>query len=238
MNINTKIRNQEKEIMDDFSYGGEDVEDALKTIALINQNLGGNHLTINGLKKVLKNVNRNNTIKICDVGCGNGDMLREIAKFGQKNNYNFELLGIDANPFTIELAQKISQDFPNITYICENILDKKEINQDLDITLFTLFLHHFEENELEEIIKKYLDKSKIGIIINDLERSIYAYKLFQLLCFLFRVKELPKKDGLLSILKGFKREDFVNLAKKLNIKKPIITWKWAFRFQWIIFKNE
>lgn len=238
MNINTKIRNQEKEIMDDFSYGGEDVEDALKTIARINQNLGGNHLTINGLKKVLKNVNRNNTIKICDVGCGNGDMLREIAKFGQKNNYNFELLGIDANPFTIELAQKISHDFPNITYICENILDKKEINQDLDITLFTLFLHHFEDNELEKIIKKYLNKSKIGIIINDLERSIYAYRLFQLLCFLFRVKELPKKDGLLSILKGFKREDFVNLAKKLNIKKPIITWKWAFRFQWIIFKNE
>lgn len=238
MNINTKIRNQEKEIMDDFSYGGEDVEDALKTIARINQNLGGNHLTINGLKKILNNINRNNTIKICDVGCGNGDMLREIAKFGQKNNYNFELLGIDANPFSIELAQKISQDFPNITYICENILDKKEINQELDITLFTLFLHHFEENELEEIIKKYLDKSKIGIIINDLERSIYAYRLFQLLCFVFRVKELPKKDGLLSILKGFKREDFVNLAKKLNIIKPIITWKWAFRFQWIIFKNE
>ena len=201
MKINTKCRNQEKEIMDDFSYGGEDVEDALKTIARINQNLGGNHLTINGLKNILKNFNRNNMLKICDVGCGNGDMLREIAKFGQKNNYNFELLGIDANPFTIELAKKLSQNFPNITYICENILDKNKINQDLDITLFTLFLHHFEENELEKIIKKYLNKSKIGIIINDLERSIFAYRLFQLLCFVFRVKDLPKKDGLLSILK-------------------------------------
>jgi 2-polyprenyl-3-methyl-5-hydroxy-6-metoxy-1,4-benzoquinol methylase len=238
MPINTKYRNQEQEIMDDFSFGGNQVEDALKTIALINQNLGGNHLTINGLKKLLKNINRSKKITICDVGCGNGDMLRTIAKYGISNGYNFELIGVDANPFTIELATKISKDYTNISYICKNVLEEKEIDQEFDVTLFTLFLHHFQENEIIEIIKKYQIKSKIGVIVNDLERSIFAYRLFQLVCLIFRINDLPKKDGLLSILKGFKKEDFIDFSKKINSKKQTIEWKWAFRLQWIIYKNK
>jgi 2-polyprenyl-3-methyl-5-hydroxy-6-metoxy-1,4-benzoquinol methylase len=40
-----------------------------------------------------------------DIGCGNGDMLRALAEYGLQNNIKFNLIGIDANNFTIEHAK-------------------------------------------------------------------------------------------------------------------------------------
>jgi hypothetical protein len=73
-------------------------------------------------------------------------------------------------------------------------------------------------------------------VINDLHRSIIAYRLFQGLCFVFRLSEMSKKDGLISILRGFKKEELEQFSKKANFKNYSIQWKWAFRYQWIIRK--
>ena len=49
MALNTKHRTNELEIMDDFSMEGEVLRDALDKIAKINQLLGGNQLTLQGV---------------------------------------------------------------------------------------------------------------------------------------------------------------------------------------------
>ncbi|MEZ4837768.1 methyltransferase domain-containing protein [Flavobacterium sp.] len=236
MFVNTNFRNRAEELMDDFSMEGNELKSALQTIASINQKLGGNKLTLNGVKELLKFADRSKTITICDVGCGNGDMLREIAKFGLTNGYQFDLIGIDANAYTIKEAIQLSENFPNINYIQENILHKQKNQVNYDITLFTLILHHFSDDEINLILQDYLANSKLGIIINDLHRSSIAYHLFQLVCFVFKLQEMPKKDGLLSILKGFKKEELIAFSRKINAIEQTIQWKWAFRYQWIIRK--
>jgi 2-polyprenyl-3-methyl-5-hydroxy-6-metoxy-1,4-benzoquinol methylase len=85
MLIDTKYRTEAPEIMDDFLLEGEELREALDKIAKINQLLGGNKLTIEGLKKILPKSDTNVEITIVDVGCGNGDMLRKIADFGIKD---------------------------------------------------------------------------------------------------------------------------------------------------------
>lgn len=236
MFVSTKFRNREEELMDDFSMEGNELKSALQTIASINQKLGGNKLTLNGVKKILKSKEKSQPITICDVGCGNGDMLREIAKFGLSNGYYFNLIGIDANAFTINEAIKLSKEYANIKYIQENILHKQNNEVNIDISLFTLTLHHFNDDEIDMILQEYLAKSKLGIVINDLHRSAISYHLFQLVCFVFQLKEMPKKDGLLSILKGFKKEELIAFSRKINVTSQTIQWKWAFRYQWIIWK--
>jgi hypothetical protein len=79
--------------------------------------------------------------------------------------------------------------------------------------------------------------SKIGIVINDLHRSALAYRLFQVLCFVFQLNAMSREDGLVSILRGFKKEELVRFSEKLNLSNYKIQWKWAFRYQWIIKKD-
>lgn len=236
MAINTKYRTQETEIMDDFLLEGEELKAALDQIARINQLLGGNNLTLNGTKKLLKKANLSKTITIADIGCGNGDMLRMLASYGKKNNINFKLIGVDANAFTINYARKLSTEYSNIEYLCVDIFSEDFASLTYDIVLCTLTLHHFKNEQILNIITTFNKNAAIGIVINDLHRSKLAYRLFEIICIVFKLKKMSREDGLISILRGFKKKELEEFSKKLNLKNYTISWKWAFRYQWIIAK--
>ncbi|AUC83030.1 methyltransferase domain-containing protein [Lacinutrix sp. Bg11-31] len=233
--VNTKHRSEEEEIMDNLDYNGPILHDALDKLAKINQWLGGNIVTINGLKKALKNQTKTETITIVDLGCGGGDILREISAFGNKRNYNFQLIGLDANPYTVSYADSLSQNYNNIQFKVIDIFSEEFKDLEYDLVLSTLFLHHFKKEELEKFLKPVLEKAKLGIVINDLHRHRLAYYLFKLLCTTIKNKTIIE-DGLTSVLRGFKRSELKAISEKINADYQI-QWKWAFRFQWILKKK-
>ncbi|OXA76723.1 Methyltransferase domain-containing protein [Flavobacterium aquidurense] len=237
MALDIKFRTKEAEIMDDFSLQGEELREALDQIARINQLLGGNKVILQGIKELLKQSHNAKTISIADIGCGNGDMLRMLAKFGKKNKLTFQLTGIDANEFTINYAKKLSQEYSNIEYKCLDIFSEDFKTIKFDIILCTLTLHHFTNEQILKIISIFNNNAEIGIIINDLHRSKTAYRLFELICFVFNLNSMSREDGLISILRGFRKKELVEFSKKLDLKNYTINWKWAFRYQWIITKK-
>jgi 2-polyprenyl-3-methyl-5-hydroxy-6-metoxy-1,4-benzoquinol methylase len=236
MLLKTKYRTDEPETMDDFAMEGEVLREALDKIAEINQLLGGNKLTLLGVKSLITKVSKTAKVTIVDVGCGNGDMLRNLADYAIKNNLNFNLIGIDANNYTINHALKLSENYPNISYRCEDIFDKAFSELKYDIVLCTLTLHHFKESEIFDVMNVFHTNAALGVVINDLQRSSLAYRLFQSLCFVFRLNAMSREDGLVSILRGFKKKELIEFSKKLNFSNYTIKWKWAFRYQWIISK--
>ena len=163
-------------------------------------------------------------------------MLRYIAEFGDLKGYKLKLIGIDANAFTIKHAKKLSKHYPNITYQCEDIFNKQFSELKYDILLCTLTLHHFKEDDIMNLVSTFYSNSKIGIVINDLQRSRIAYRLFQTISFLFRLNKMSREDGLISILRGFKEEELRTFSNQLKLKTYTLQWKWAFRYQWIIYK--
>ena len=236
MTIQTQYRTEAVEIMDDFSLEGEELREALDKIASINQLLGGNKLTLQGIKQLLRETSVTKSITILDVGCGNGDMLRMLSDYANKNNLKFELIGVDANAFTIEHARLLSREYTTISYLCEDIFSKVFTEVKYDILLCTLTLHHFKNEDIESILDIFHKQATLGIVINDLHRSTLAYRLFQLVCWVFRLNRMSREDGLTSILRGFKKKELEDFSKKIQVKKQSIAWKWAFRYQWIIWK--
>ena len=236
MPVNTKYRSEDSEIMDDFAMEGEILRDALDKIAKINQLLGGNQLTLRGVRDLIATTPKTTEISIVDVGCGNGDMLRTLADYGSKHHLNFRLTGIDANAFTINHARKLSENYSNISYRCEDIFSPPFEELQYDIVLCTLTLHHFKDDEIIRLVTLFNANSRIGIVINDLHRNALAYRLFQGLCFVFQLNTMSREDGLISILRGFKKGELVRFSEKLNLAHYKIQWKWAFRYQWIISK--
>jgi SAM-dependent methyltransferase len=235
MLINTRYRSTEQEIMDNFSMEGEMLRNTLDQLAIINKRLGGNQATVNGLRTLLQTESTDAVISIVDLGCGSGDMLRAVADFGRKNNFTFTLTGIDANDYTVNYARQLSVNYPEISFIKMDILADEFTNIRFDIAISTLFFHHFSDLEIERLLIPAVHKARIGVVINDLHRSRAAYYLFKGLCFFIK-NPMVKKDGAISVLRGFKKNELISFSKRLKDAISTIHWKWAFRYQWIIKK--
>jgi 2-polyprenyl-3-methyl-5-hydroxy-6-metoxy-1,4-benzoquinol methylase len=232
--ISTKRRTDKEELMDDFSIGGDLLRDTLDKLEKINRWLGGNLMTVKTLKKVLKNHPKEKELTIADIGCGHGDILRDVAKFGRKNGYKMKLIGMDANPTAIAYAKELSVEFSELSFMTEDVFSEAFKDRRFDVVLATLFLHHFKEDPLVSFLGNTLKQTKIAIVVNDLHRHKLAYYLFMLLS-VFIKNNMIIEDGLTSVLRGFKRKELVKISQRIQVKSQI-SWKWAFRFQWIIQK--
>lgn len=234
MFVNTSQRTLAPEIMDDLRMEGETLRNTLDQIAQVNQLLGGNSITLDGVCMLMEDVSPGKEVTIADVGCGNGDMLRAVARMARKKGWRVKLIGIDANAYTARYATVLSAQYPEITYYCMDILDGKFREMQYDIVLCTLTLHHFEDRQIMKLMSLFRRNAAIGIVINDLHRSALAYRLFQLFSHIAAMGKMAKEDGLTSILRGFKRKEIEELSQKLNFNQYTLRWKWAFRYQWII----
>lgn len=230
--INTQHRTDAIELMDDFTVKGTMLHSTLDTLTTINKWLGGNNVTLAGFKKVIQNHSKKERLTIVDLGCGSGDILRKAALFTRKEGYDAKFIGIDANEDALDYAAQLSLGFPEISYIPCNVFSSEFDALDYDVVLSTLFLHHFKEAEIIDLLASAQTKAKLGIVVNDLHRNPLAYYLFKIICLIIK-NRMVIEDGQTSILRGFKREDLMRFSKKLHVK-PQIKWRWAFRYQWII----
>lgn len=230
---NTTTRSNTTEIMDDFDMTGGMLRDTLKKLDWINKLLGGNQVTMSAVKELLVNFPKEKTLRIVDVGCGSGDMLRRVARWLRRRGQAAHLIGIDANAFIVDYAREHSTEYPEIEYLSTFVPSEAFLDLKYDVLLSTLFLHHLNDKEADHLLQIATQQAQTGIIINDLHRSPMAYFLFNLVT-LAVPNPMIRQDGLTSILRGFKRNELQHFAKHLKDTQSTIRWRWAFRYQWII----
>lgn len=234
-----KQRSRAKELMDELDLTGEALRQNLDELETINNRLGGNAVVIDAFEKLYKQqlFKENKTYTIADVGTGGGDVLRALAIWLRKKNIKTKLIGLDANDFMIEYAIKKAILFPEIEFLRANVFDKDFENEKYDFVLCSLFCHHFTDDELVVLFQKFVNKSSIALIINDLHRHFLAYYGIKFLTWLFRGSYLVRNDAPLSVLRAFKKHELKQLFHAANINNSEIKWQWAFRFRVIVKKN-
>ena len=224
-------RSVEIEIMDDLGSSGAVVEGTLRELDIINRLLGGNAVTMEALNRFVGPTS--DKLRIADLGCGSGDMLRQVARWAQKRDMEVELEGYDANPFIVEYAMHHSEDF-SIRFQAENVLSEEFGDRKFDVVLCTLFLHHFRSDELASFLARLKSQTSGWIIINDLHRHWLAYHSIKALTRAFSGSPMVKNDGPISVLRGFHRKEIIEIMGMASIDKYHLNWKWAFRWQWVI----
>jgi len=216
-------RSREKELMDNFSIEDERIDLALYEIAKVNKFLGGSSVSHSALKRLLKNYKEG--IRLLDIGAGGCDtFLNECFKT------QIKLTTIDAN---LRACQYLSSKSKSISIVCGDAKALPFKKKNFDIVHASLFLHHFAEKEIIVLIKSFLELSKIGVIINDLQRSIFAYWGIKIISFFFSKSELFKNDAPLSVKRGFTKKELKTILNETG-EKYSISWRWAFRWRVII----
>jgi 2-polyprenyl-3-methyl-5-hydroxy-6-metoxy-1,4-benzoquinol methylase len=224
-------RSQQEELMDDLNSSGEVIEQTLRELDTINKWLGGDHVTLNGLEKLIEGMPEKDEIHILDIGCGGGDLLMKICRWARKRSINLRLTGIDANPNIIAYARNHTRDYPEISYQALNIFSEEFQKISCDIVTATLFTHHFTDEQLISLFKQLKHQAASGMVINDLHRHWFAYHSIKVLTSLFSQSEMVRNDAALSVLRSFHKEELNSILQDCGISDYSLEWFWAFRWQ-------
>lgn len=221
-----KNRSLQKEILDQKNIPFGDIALNMKELDWINSHLGGHTITIEGFRRLL---GEEKVISVYEIGCGGGDNLNALFKFCDKNRIGAKFTGIDINEECIIFAKENSL-ITNPEFIVSDYKKTNFLNGKPDIIFSSLFCHHFSDEELIEMIKWMKANSKIGFFVNDLHRHSIAYHFIKIASKIFSKSYLVKNDAPVSVLRGFKKNEWKNLLEKAGIRNYSIKWKWAFRF--------
>lgn len=235
---NLSYRSNEKELIDDLEMDNDALRQNLEELALINKYLGGNQVTVSGLERLYFQSsihNHKSLINIADLGCGGGDMLMVMANWAKKKKINAQLIGIDANDFMIDFGTKRTANYSNISYLHQDIYSDDFKKKSFDIVTMTLFCHHFSDESLVTLLQQLKKQTRIGIVINDIHRHWFAYHSIAWITKLFLKSYLVKNDAKLSVWRAFVREDLEKIIQKAGFTDYSIRWKWAFRWEIILF---
>jgi 2-polyprenyl-3-methyl-5-hydroxy-6-metoxy-1,4-benzoquinol methylase len=227
-------RSSDEEIMDDLNCSGEVVNQTLRELETINALLGGNYVTLDGLRQLLDEGQKANSISIADLGCGGGDILKLIRKWGDKKGLTLTLTGIDANPNITAFAEKQTPASCGIKYEATDIFSDKFRQTKFDVMVGTLFFHHFSSEQLGDFFRKAKEQVSIGIVINDIHRHWFAYYSIKWLTQLLSRSSMVKFDAPLSVLRAFRKSELKEIMQRAGITNYTIRWMWAFRWQVII----
>lgn len=226
-----KVRSYKKELLDRDDIPFEDIKRNMQELDFINRKLGGHDITLDGIVALIKDqVRFNKVLTITEIGCGGGDNLRAIKEWAKYIHLPVRLRGIDINAECIQFAQQqkrnagisfIHSDYRKVTF------EKKP-----DIIFSSLFCHHFTDEDLVSMLHWMRENSHLGFFINDLHRHPLAFHSIRILTFLFSRSYLVKNDAPLSVMRGFKKEDWYRLLALADISNFKCEWRWAFR--WLI----
>jgi len=201
------------ELMDgDCSY--EDFRGCLESLEQINRWLLGYRPTLAWLKRLPPGLV--DSAHIVDVGCGGGDLLRQISAWARRRGIAVELTGIDLNPYAARAAAESTPKELGIAWVTGDALELRPEKQ-VDIVVSSLMAHHLEVEEVVAMLRWMEATAQVGWFINDLERSERSCRMFGWVERISRWHRFVRHDGPVSFRRAFRDEDWVRLLMAANV---------------------
>src|SRR5690349_8541719 len=97
-------RSYEPELIDGEGITYEEFEECLRQLEALNTWTLAYRPTLSWLARALAAVPRDRVVSVVDVGCGHGDLLRVIHRWGERHGRRFALTGVDLSPLAARAA--------------------------------------------------------------------------------------------------------------------------------------
>ena len=205
------IRSRQEEQMDAADLDAGTYRRVLSDLARVNRVTFTAHPTIAYLKRATAGIRR---FRLLDVGYGHGDLLRTVALWARKAGIDADLVGVDLNPRSRDIAQAATPADLGIDYRTGDYRDQEG---PWDFVISSQVTHHMSDDQLCEFIRFMEDEARRGWLICDLHRLAFSYWGFPLLAHLLRVHRIVREDGQLSIARSFRAPEWRQILRDAGV---------------------
>jgi len=183
----------------------EEARASLADLVRINRDWGG-YSTLRRL--VGEQIPADQPFSLLDVGAASGDMGREIRK--ARPLVKVTSLDYLASHLAACDGTKVTGDAFHLPFAAKSF----------DYVFCSLFLHHFTDAEVVELLRGFGQLARRAVLVIDLLRDPMAYYFIPWTQWLFRWDPITVNDGAISVEAAFKPRELESLARQAGLKNP------------------
>ena len=205
------IRSRQEEQMDAADLDAGTYARVLRDLSRVNRVTFTAHPTIAYLKRATAGMRR---FRLLDVGYGHGDLLRAVARWARKAGIDADLVGVDLNTRSRDIAEAAAPADLKIDYRTGDYRDQPG---PWDFIVSSQVTHHMTDDQLHAFLRFMEDETRRGWQIVDLHRHGFAHWGYPLLARLLFVHRIVREDGTLSIARSFRRGEWEAILRDAGI---------------------
>lgn len=161
----------------------------------------------------------NGHFRLLDVGFGDGDMLRRIARWAKKRGITADLVGVDLNPRSELAATAHTPADMGIRYVTGDYADYA--GGEWDFIVSSLVAHHMTHAQLIAFLRFMKIESRRGWLVNDLHRHGFAHWGFPILARIAGWHRIVRLDGTLSIARSYRPVEWPEILAEAGVEARV-----------------
>lgn len=212
------------ELMDDPALDPGTYQAVLGDLARVNRATLAYRPTLDFLARAVGSRSR---FTLLDVGFGDGDMLRVIARWAERRGLAVELTGIDLNPGSKAAAETKASPGTPIRYLAGDYAELA--GERWDFVISSLVAHHMSRPELVAFLRFMEQEARAGWFVNDLHRHGFAYLGFPLLAAAMGWHPIVRRDGQTSIARSYRPSEWPAILAEASLEGACVRRRFPFR---------
>jgi ubiquinone/menaquinone biosynthesis C-methylase UbiE len=213
-------RTHPHEILDEGDHPEHELFGTFEDMRRVNMILGGTRITLRGLNRLIGSIPEGSTLRILDIGTGHADIPRSVEQWTNNRGIPSRITGVDIDFATLHTASRIHGN-RGFNFAQANILRLPFSDNTFDITMSSMTLHHLEDGDAIIALREMARVSRVGIIVNDLKRTMHGYAVAWLLGRVATSNRLTRHDAHRSIQRGRNEDELESLALRAGLNVPV-----------------
>ena len=198
----------EPEWLDTAERSSPELESELSGMESLNCRFCVQRVVIDGWRPLLRG---GRALRIADLGAGTADIARAVVSKARKLLCPVIITAIDHRKTFLQVAEKRTADFPEIRFVCADILDFRA-EQPFDAVLCSQVLHRLDESAAIRMLRRCRELAGGMAMVTDWRRSRLAQAGVFAATGVFRREPMIRHDARLAMRRAFSYAELYKLA--------------------------
>jgi 2-polyprenyl-3-methyl-5-hydroxy-6-metoxy-1,4-benzoquinol methylase len=213
------------------------IDQSLADLSRINRWLGGMRGLTSHLYPRLRRW-RADCLRVLDLGAGGCTIPEVIARWARAERILLHVFALDLRHVHLRWAQPRLRHCPEILLVQGDVFALPFAEGSVDVVISSLFLHHFTEAELIQLLPRWAGMARRSLVMTDLVRHPVPYWFMKAASPVFARSAMTRHDAAVSIQRAYVPEELQDIAVEAGFPQAHVFTHFPYRMTLVIDQAE